>query len=475
MLADIVASAAAVAARTERQMAKLELAELIRPISDAEPCGPDLDSTGDAEFMNFMATAEGLLPTSFLVEEEDSTGKVTQRPFWERGDGRAKTDFAAQIAAAEPLIHKTRDLRLLATLAKFAMLNKDLLGFTACIEAMAALLGQYWDGVHPRAAGADFSMRLAVLATLDDPDPVILPLRYYPLLEHKNFGTISYRSYIAATGQPATGADTIVAAPIEKALKVDADLSELIRTRDVLERLGGALTRIREVCAQRLGIGIFKLEALPRLVDQMRSLLEGVIVFRDPAAAIPSSQATPSKLEDAISEAGDAPTVPLSLAKLEDAANALAAVIAYFSRLEPSNPALLLVRQARALIGKSFVESMQLLLPTQVQNASLRIGSDIMLDLPLERLAAPQAGSTVQETATAAQPALTNGSQAGVGGVQQVAKTREEAMALLDQVGRYFRAVEPSSPIPLLTDRAHGLTGKDFMSLLGDVLSKAKK
>jgi type VI secretion system protein ImpA len=473
MLADIVALVAAVAARTERQMAKLELAELIRPISDAEPCGLDLDSTGDAEFMNFMATAEGLMPTSFLVEEEDSTGKMTQRPFWERGDGRAKTDFAVQIAVAEPLIHKTRDLRLLATLAKFSILNKDLSRFTTFIEAMATLLGQYWDGVHPRG-DADFSMRLAVLATLDDPDPVILPLRYCPLLEHKNFGTISYRSYVAATGQPAPGADTVVSAPIEKALKVDADLGELIRTRDLLERLNSALTRIREVCAERLGIGIFKLEALPRLVDQMRSLLESVIVFRDPAAATLSRQAAPSQPEGVVAEAGDGPALPLTLTKKEDAANALAAVIAYFSRVEPSNPALLLARQARALIGKSFVESMQLLIPTQVQNASLRIGSDIMLDLPLERLAAPQPGSAAQENPTAAEPMLANGPQTGTGGAQQVANTRQEAIALLEQVGRYFRAVEPSSPIPLLTDRARGLTGRDFMSLLGDVLSKAK-
>ena len=46
------------------------------------------------------------------------------------------------------------------------------------------------------------------------------------------------------------------------------------------------------------------------------------------------------------------------------------------------------------------------------------------------------------------------------------ATDRRSAMILLQQVAAHFRRAEPSSPIPLLLDRAEGIAGKDFFGLL---------
>ena len=46
------------------------------------------------------------------------------------------------------------------------------------------------------------------------------------------------------------------------------------------------------------------------------------------------------------------------------------------------------------------------------------------------------------------------------------AADRRTAMTLLQQVAAHFRRAEPSSPIPLLLDRAEGIAGKDFFGLL---------
>ena len=48
--------------------------------------------------------------------------------------------------------------------------------------------------------------------------------------------------------------------------------------------------------------------------------------------------------------------------------------------------------------------------------------------------------------------------------------SRSEAFALLDRVGAYYRAVEPSSPIPLLIEAARDFAGKDFLSLIKNML-----
>ena len=47
--------------------------------------------------------------------------------------------------------------------------------------------------------------------------------------------------------------------------------------------------------------------------------------------------------------------------------------------------------------------------------------------------------------------------------------TREEALRLLDLVCRYYRRYEPSSPLPLLIERARRLAEKDFLEILRDL------
>lgn len=61
-----------------------------------------------------------------------------------------------------------------------------------------------------------------------------------------------------------------------------------------------------------------------------------------------------------------------------------------------------------------------------------------------------------------------------VGGI----RSREDAIRALDAVAEFFRANEPSSPIPLLIARAQRLVGKDFLAMLEelapDALQQAK-
>lgn len=48
-------------------------------------------------------------------------------------------------------------------------------------------------------------------------------------------------------------------------------------------------------------------------------------------------------------------------------------------------------------------------------------------------------------------------------------RTRQEAVRTIDQVIQYFRANEPSSPVPLLLGRAKRLVDMDFMAILEDI------
>ena len=78
----------------------------------------------------------------------------------------------------------------------------------------------------------------------------------------------------------------------------------------------------------------------------------------------------------------------------------------------------------------------------------------------------PDAGPTyAAESAEAAD----NRKAATVGAIQ----SRQDAVRALDAVAAFFRSTEPSSPIPMLLDRAKRLISKDFLEVLADIAPEA--
>src|SRR5204862_1275720 len=148
-----------------------------------------------------------------------------------------------------------------------------------------------------------------------------------------------------------------------------------------------------------------------------------------------------------------------AVASMRDVADALAAIGDYFGRHEPSSPALLLVRQAEQLMGKSFLEVMRVLVPNHMEQAAVQIGKDRQIfDLPIERLSAFAEGLPAPDEEVA-------GATDGAAARRLEAKTRGDAIRLLEQIGTYYRLAEPSSPVPFLTDRARSFVERDFLSL----------
>jgi len=164
-----------------------KLAALCTPFSDTDLCGPDLDMEGDADYLNFFASVEGVLPTTFFSVEDGS-------PF-----DRSTVDIKGQLDALAPLLQRTRDIRLLLVQARLLILNKDLGGFALNLAAVAYWLDKFWDAVHPRPQPGD-AARSGAISTLDLPT-VIFPLQYAPLIEARRLGPISYRTWMIATGE----------------------------------------------------------------------------------------------------------------------------------------------------------------------------------------------------------------------------------------------------------------------------------
>lgn len=423
-----------------------DVAALCLPLSDGDPCGPDLDLSGDAQYLNFLAQVEGVLPTSFFSLEDG-------RPF-----DPSTIDLRSHLAEADRLYMRSRDIRLLVMRARLVVLNRDVAGFSVTLAAIAEWLEKFWDAVHPLPEGEKLTARRSTISALDLPT-VIFPLQYAPLFEGRRIGPVTYRAWIIATGEVKSreGDGDASAAAISEAL-ANADANVLADARKHIALLDRSVQRI---CQAFAGHGVAVLDTLPEQVRKMRAWI-------DPRAAavnlVAGSQADNRQ---------DASVGVVSLTSIGEAKQALGAIAEYYAGSEPSSPVLPLVRQAHQLIGKSFLEIMTILVPTHVDKAAFQIGTNPVFDLPVSKLSSLSATSAnVDASAGAFDDASGSASLAPSAKSYRVG-SRAQALAMLESVQRYFRHTEPSSPVPMLCERARVLAERDFMGVLEDVLPKS--
>ena len=361
-------------------MASLDLQKLIAPVSEEESCGPDLDLAGDSEYMNFVAGAEGRLPSSYF-DGRDELGAVG-RPFQ-----FSKTDLEGVFSAAAPLLGKTRDLRLLLLLSKFALLGRQFDDFSTLIQAAAALLNDRWDEVHPRAEDGEFQARMVAVELIDVQPTVIMPLQFLPLIEHRRFGMVTYRGYLIATGgaAPRENEEVTDQATVDRLIR-EVELPELIARRDQFIVLQTALAAIGQTWSDKDGSGgTVSLNKIVELVGKIVAFLDSAVTLRDPSAALAGDQTGDGAAEGEGAEGASASGWRVT--SQAEAGAALTAVASYLSKNEPSSPTLPLVRQANLLLGKSFIDVMRTLVPTYFEQAAIEIGRTELFSLPIERLA----------------------------------------------------------------------------------------
>ncbi len=86
-----------------------------------------------------------------------------------------------------------------------------------------------------------------------------------------------------------------------------------------------------------------------------------------------------------------------------------------------------------------------------------------------ERVARHPANPAAADGAAAGAGAGAEGGAVAVGAI----RSRQDAIRALEAVAEFFRKNEPSSPLPLIVDRAKRLVAKDFLEVLADVAPDA--
>ena len=93
----------------------------------------------------------------------------------------------------------------------------------------------------------------------------------------------------------------------------------------------------------------------------------------------------------------------------------------------------------------------------------------VKLNRLLRAQVALRQGTTDGDAVAEGSGAVGQGAIVAVGAI----RSREDAIRVLDAVSQFFRRNEPSSPIPLIVERAKRLVSKDFLEVLADIAPEA--
>lgn len=501
-------------------MARIDLESITDPISEEQPCGPDLDMEFDMDFMNFVAEIEGVIPTRFFGFEPSSL------------------DFDGYSERIGDFLERTRDLRLLVPLAKLRVLRSDLGGFAEVLDATHRLLTERWSDLHPQPAEF-LELGMGQLSTLDDMPNVVLPLQHATIVRSRRAGAITLRKWQVAHGEvnPREGEETVDASLLAAGL-ADADAGEIAKARESLARARDAVAGIRTVCIREAGF-----DKAPQL-ERLPAALEAAVAMIDTATggAAAGAEAVEAGAAEGGAGTGAAGTAVVQLptgavSGREEAVEAMHVAARYFALREPSSPVPMLLREAQAATSKTFYELINDLVPDSAASAFISLGREPWFDVYVSTLDSrnPPPDYAPEEDAEAAAEAagLDDGEEPGdVGGEgtestdgasdtagidaeemtgsaegadeaapddggapeeepsagpheaadaaapaapprpKFAASSRPEAIALLEKVLAYYRVAEPSSPVPLLVERAIEMSSKSFIELLGKVLPK---
>jgi type VI secretion system protein ImpA len=220
-------------------------------------------------------------------------------------------------------------------------------------------------------------MRMNIITALCDEDTTLRGVREAPLVESRALGNYGLRDIEVALGQASVsaGAEPANMATIDGAF-LDCDLDVLQGAADAVS---GSLEHLQSIDAQLLvKVGSQHapdLSALPAVLQAAQKVLSEQLTRRGAGGAVPVG-GDPAAAAAAPAAGGAAPQpIAGEVNSREDVIRVLDKACDYFARNEPSSPIPLLLRRAKRLVSKDFMDIMRDIAPDGVSQAETITGT----------------------------------------------------------------------------------------------------
>jgi len=432
------------------------------PVSSEAPCGPDLEATDDDAFLDYYYEAESRMPERYFTpgikgaNDEFVPGTAFDPSSIKHGDEK-KTITA--------LLQRSRDLRLVSLLARMMALAGRAQDFADAITGVADLLDTFPDDVHPTTQGD----RRTAVDELGNNAVVAIPLQHINLA---GAGEVTYRKYLAATGQsePREGEVGLNAGTLTAEIAAPGNSKAVEAAHAALTQAAGGLHRIEAACLRLdtpftplLTATVKSIADIQGLIAEGRGDLQPWSEDAEPDAPVEEDVADEDTEDEDGIPAVNTPVADVPAGVIANRASALQALNVlegYMATHEPSSPSLLLITQARLLVGRPLVEAIETLMPEHANKTKITLGESTGFVLYMDRLKmlAQEAGGRAQSL------------ESENPGPAPEITSRANIAPLLASVEKFFRSKEPASPIPVLLSRAKALLDKDFSATVIDLI-----
>ncbi|MBC2713126.1 MAG: type VI secretion system protein TssA [Desulfosarcina sp.] len=380
-------------------MTNFDVEALLTEISPDSPCGEDISY--DVAFLELERIAQGKAETQvgdYIQEGEEPDWKQVYRQSLE-------------------LLERSRDLRLILYLTASTLCLEGLSGFCDGLALLRGVVERYWDHLYPQLDPEDDNdplERMNIISSLSPPPTAMSdqdPMKFIPRLmeiplcapEDARLPHPNLRQMLIASGEistPETEASALPTMQLIDAAFEQAEIEALKTTdqglRDCLEHLHV----LDHVLIDHVGTTAApNFSRLEHLLQQMQSKTGMYMERRGYGPDVSLLKQTQTKIktfldskqsnsnesqadtENRATSSGGDPGQALSgrVTSNQDVLKALDMIINHYEQREPSSPVPLLIKRAKRLVGRSFVDIIRDLSPDAMSQVQMVSGE---ADLP---------------------------------------------------------------------------------------------
>ncbi|CAN5315792.1 type VI secretion system ImpA family N-terminal domain-containing protein [soil metagenome] len=326
------------------------------PVSADEPCGPNLEY--EPAFLQLAAAAEG---------KPETQHRAAEPPDWRNVEEQAAA-----------LLDRSRDLRPAVLWLRAGVRELGLAALPDGLRLLHDMLERDWAHVHPTPDpdDGDLFSRVSVLNALSAPELLLADLRACTIFSHRRVGELRGRALELALGQLTPRADEDVLPREGLQQMLGAAMAELPELAELPAAALSELARLQSVIDEQLnGQEGPDFTPLDRWLKQLRQLMPTVAGAESAAAADAAADGDESAAPMArVGSAGQ--SLSGRIQSRDDAIRAIDMICDYLDRTEPTNPAQLILRRARNLISRNFLQLMKELAPESLAEVARVMGVD---------------------------------------------------------------------------------------------------
>jgi type VI secretion system ImpA family protein len=325
----------------------LDLEEMLAPVSEEEPAGPDL------AYDHERGLIEQAFESSISI---DTTGAAVES---------AEVDWRDIIRRIDGQAARTKDIWLAVYLCRAGARSGQLDVIVTGAQYLAGLFEQYWDNVHPQIEEYGFQGRKGPCESLTRRPEFLAPLDRTALLAHPRLGSFSGADFerFRANAEGEDGYGLFRAALEDTA---EEELTAIVGKLEAIEAAFREADRILTANAE--GDTGANFQPTYDLLGQMR---RAVLSFTSAPAQADAAGDDDGYAEPGgeASAGGGGPRIGGRVETREDVIKALDAIADYYRRREPGSPVAVALQRAREWVNLDFMALLEDIAPGALDEA----------------------------------------------------------------------------------------------------------